>query len=157
VKALTWSAIATWLPIVISIVSLAISIWFGVIRPSRQAKAANPTAQLDLLNYETKSVSRQEVRVVVTNSGPSTMENVTVEVFDGDGQDLAEAEPGDITDLWPKMPVSYLHTGQSLYLTLNLSYGSRDPKAAVIRWRDGRDGEQSRRFELSYNRVAEQV
>lgn len=147
----TLNAIAAWVALGIS----GVSFWFSVIRPSRQAKTANPTAQLDLLSYESQSDPRQEVRVVITNGGPATMENVTVEVFDGDGQDLAEAEPGDITALWPKMPVSYLHVGQSLPLTLNLSYGSRDPKAAVIRWRDGRDGEQSRHFDLSYNRVVE--
>src|SRR5512132_1665853 len=61
VKASTWSAIATWLPIGISLISLVISIWFGVIRSSRQAKAANPTAQADLLNYETKSGWHEEV------------------------------------------------------------------------------------------------
>jgi hypothetical protein len=148
----TLNVIAAWAGLAIS----AVTFWLGVVRPSRQAKAANPTAQLDLLNYESKSGRHPEVRVVITNGGPATMENVTVEVFDGDGQDFAEAEPGDITDLWPKMPVRQLHVGQSLYLTMNLSYGSRDPKAAVVKWHDGR-GEQSRRFELSYNRVAEQV
>jgi hypothetical protein len=157
VKATTWSAIEAWLPIVISLISLALSaiaVWFGAIRPSRQAKAANPTAQLDLLSYETKSGWHEEVRVVVTNSGPATMENVTVEVFDGDDKGLI---PADVTALWPKMPVSYLDPGQSLPLTLSPSLGTRDVRAAEVRWRDGRDDEQSRRFELSYNRVAEQV
>jgi hypothetical protein len=149
----TLNVIAAWAGLGIS----AVTFWFAVIRPSRQAKAANPTAQLDLLNYETKSGWHEEVRMVVTNAGPATMENVTVVAFDGDGMDLTEAEPGDITALWPKMPVSHLHVGQSLPLTLSPSLGTPDPKAAVIRWRDGRDDEQSRRFELTYNRVAEQV
>jgi hypothetical protein len=167
VKATTWSAIATWLPIVISLISLAISaiaVWFGAIRPSRQAKAASPTAQLDLLSYESKSGWHEEVRVVITNGGPATMENVTVKVYDGNGNDLAEAEPditalwpeSDVTAPWPKMPVQ-LHAGQSLYLTLNRSLATPDARAAEVWWRDGRDGEQSRRFVLSYNRVAEQV
>jgi hypothetical protein len=149
----TLNVIAAWAALGIS----AVTFWLSVIRPWRQAKAASPTAQLDLLSYQSKSGWHEEVRVVITNGGPATMENVTVEVFDGDGQDLAEAEPGDITALWPKMPLSELHVGQSLPLTVSLSYGSRDPKSAVIRWRDGRDGEQSRRFELSYNRVAQEV
>jgi hypothetical protein len=149
----TLNVIAAWAALGIS----AVSLWLGVVRPSRQAKAANPTAQLDLLNYQTESGWRKEVRVVVTNGGPATMENVTVVAFDGDGMDLAEAEPGDLTALWPKMPISHLHVGQSLPLTVSLSYGSRDPKAAVVKWRDGRDDEQSRRFELTYNRVAQQV
>jgi hypothetical protein len=84
------------------------------------------------------------------------MENVTVEVFDTDDQNLALAE-ADITALWPEMPVRYLHAGQSLYLTLNRSIVTRDPRAAEISWRDGRDGEQSRRFDLSYNRLVERV
>jgi hypothetical protein len=61
----------------------------------------------------------------------------------------------DVTALWPKMPVSHLHLGQSLPLTLSPSLGTRDPRAAVVKWRDGRDGEQLRRFDLSYNRVAQ--
>ena len=149
----TLNVIAAWAGLGIS----AVTFWLGVIRPRRQAKAADPTAQLDLLNYKTKSGWHEEVRVVITNGGLATMENVTVKAYDGDDNDLAEAEPGDITALWPKMPVRYLHTGQSLYLTMNPSLATPDPKAAEVRWRDGRDGEQSRRFELSYNRVAEQV
>ena len=155
----TLDAIAPWVALGIS----GVSLWFSVIHPSRQAKIANPTAQLDLLSYEldlqsyeSKSGKSQEVRVVITNSGPATMENVTVEVFDTDDQNMAVAEP-DIGALWPKMPMRYLHMGQSLPLTLNLSLGSRDPRAAEVRWRDGRDGEQSRHFVLSYNRVVERV
>jgi hypothetical protein len=156
VNSSTWSVIATWFPIAISVISLVFTVWFSVIRPSRQAKTANPTAQLDLLSYESKSGWNEEVRVVITNGGPATMEDVTVEVFDGDDENLAVEVP-DVKDLWPKMPVSFLHVGQSLPLTLSLSYGSRDPRMAEVRWRDGRDDEQSRRFVLSYNRVAEPV
>jgi hypothetical protein len=43
--------------------------------------------------------------------------------------------------------------GQSLPLALNLAPGSRDPRAAEIRWRDGRDGEQSRHFVLLSCRI----
>jgi hypothetical protein len=90
------------------------------------------------------------MRLVITNGGPATMENVTVKVLNGDNMSLA---PDDVTALWPKMPVKYLHVGQSLALTLSPSLGTRDPGAAVVKWSDRRDDEQSRRFDLSYNRV----
>jgi hypothetical protein len=148
VKAATWSVVTTSLAVVISLVNL----WFGVIRPWWRGRAASPAAQLDLLRFPADSGWQQEVRVVVTNHGPAVMEKVDVQVFDTDGQSLALAEP-DVTALWPKMPIEKLHVGQSLYLTLNQSMATRDARSALVRWEDGKSGEQSRWIGLSYNRV----
>jgi hypothetical protein len=48
------------------------------------------------------------------------------------------------------MPFQVLHCGQPLYLTLNLA--TRTACTALIQWRDGRAGNQSRLMGLSYNR-----
>jgi hypothetical protein len=148
VKAATWSVIAAWVALGIGLINL----WFGVVRPWWRGRAASPAAQLDLLRYPKDSGWQNELRVLVTNHGPAVMEKVDVQVYDVDGQSLAVAEP-DVTALWPKMPVERLHVGQSLYLTLNQSMATRDVRSTLVRWRDGRRGEQSRWVSLSYNRV----
>jgi hypothetical protein len=148
VKASTWSAFAAWVALVIGLINL----WFGVIRPWWRSRKASPAAKLDLLSYPANSGWKEEVRVVVTNHGSAVMEKVSVQVFDGDGQSLALTEP-DVTALWPTMPVEKLHVGHSLYLTLNQSIATRDPRGAEMKWRDGRRGEQSLWVSLSYNRV----
>jgi hypothetical protein len=64
----TSSVIATWLPISISLVSLVITLWFSVIRPSRQAKVANPLVQLDLQSYESRSGWHDDVQVILADA-----------------------------------------------------------------------------------------
>ena len=148
-KAPAWSALAAWVALGISIANL----WYSVVRAWLRERKASPGVQLDLLNFQTKSGWSDEVRVVVTNHGPALMRKVEVQVFDEDGASLAIAEP-DVTALWPKMPVEYLHRDQALYLTLNRSMGTRTARGALIRWHDGRKGEQSVWTSLSYHRVA---
>jgi hypothetical protein len=80
------------------------SMWFSVIVPRWQGRKASLAAQLDLLNFQTPSGPKEEVRVVVTNHGPALMQKIEVQLFDNDGESLTIAET-DITALWPKMPV----------------------------------------------------
>ena len=80
------------------------------------------------------------------------MKKVNVNVFDGDGEPLT-ATDSEVKALWPSMPIEHLHTGQSLYLTLNLSQGTPPTRSAEIQWKDGRVRRQSRQVNLSYNRV----
>ena len=148
VKAPAWSALAAWVALGISIANL----WYSVVRAWLRERKASPGVQLDLFSYETKSGWHDEVRVVVTNHGPALMRQVEVQVFDEDGQSLALAD-ADVTALWPKMPVEYLHKDQALYLTLSLGLSTRDPRSALIRWHDGRKGEQSVSASLSYHRI----
>jgi hypothetical protein len=128
VKAPAWSALAAWVALGISLASL----WYSVIRAWLRERKASPAADLDLLHYQTRAGWNEEVRVVVTNRGPALMRAVEVQVFDEDGKSLAMAEP-DVTALWPKMPVEYLHPGQSLYLTLNRSKKTRTARGALTR------------------------
>jgi hypothetical protein len=128
------------------------SMWFSVIVPRWQGRKASLAAQLDLLNFQTPSGPKEEVRVVVTNHGPALMQKIEVQLFDNDGESLTIAET-DITALWPKMPVERLQVGQSLFLTLNDSPGTRTATGALIRWRDNRTGEQEQWASLSYHRV----
>jgi hypothetical protein len=148
VKAPVLSALAAWVALGISHANL----WYSVVRAWLRERKANPAAQLDLLHYQTGSGWNEEIRVVATNHRPARMRRVEVQVFDEAGTSLAIAEP-DVTALWPKMPVEYLHAGQALYLTLNRSVATRDARGALIRARDDRNGEQSRWAGLSYNRV----
>ncbi|MFI7158638.1 hypothetical protein [Micromonospora chalcea] len=147
-KAPVWSALAAWVALGISIANL----WYSVIRLWWRERKATPSARLDLFDYHNKSGWHEEVRVVVTNHGPADMKKVEVQLFDGDGTSLEVREPS-ISVLWPKMPLGLLHPGDALYLTLNLSGATRDPKAALIRWEDGRRSQQSRWIWLSYHRV----
>jgi hypothetical protein len=119
VQASAWSAAAAWCALLISFVNL----WYSVIRVWWRNRRASPAAQLDLLSYQSKGEWKEDERVVVTNHGPHVVKNVNVEVFDGDGQPLT-ATDSEVKALWPSMPVERLHTGQSLYLTLNLSQGT---------------------------------
>jgi hypothetical protein len=148
VRASGWSALAAWVALGIGLANL----WYSVIRVWWRSRKASPAAQLDLLHFPTKSAWQEEVRVVVTNHGPAVMRKTEVQVFDEDGNSLAKSEP-DVTALWPKMPIEYLHVGQSLYLTLNRSLATRDARGTLIRWHDNRKAEQSRWVGLSYNRV----
>jgi hypothetical protein len=149
VKAPAWSALAAWAALGIGVANL----WYSVVRAWLRERKASPGVQLDLLNFQTRLGWNDEVRVVVTNHGPALMRKVEVEVFDEDGGSLAIAEP-DLTALWPKMPVEYLHKDQALYLTLNRSHETRTARGALMRWHDGRRGAQSVWASLSYHRVA---
>lgn len=147
-KAPAWSALAAWVALGISLANL----WYSVVRAWLRERKASPGVQLDLLNFQTKSGWDDEVRVVVTNHGPAVMRKVEVQVFDEAGTSLALTEP-DVTALWPKMPVDYLHRDQSLYLTLNRSGETRTARSALLRWHDRRTGEQSVWASLSHHRV----
>ena len=143
-----WSALAAWIALAIALANL----WYSVIRVWLKDRRASPAAQLDLFDYQTKSGWHQETRVVVTNHGPALMKKVEVQIFDGDGKSLELTEPS-ISVLWPKMPFQQIHSGQSLYLTLSTSLESRDPRGALVCWRDGRRTQQSEWIGLSYNRL----
>lgn len=148
VKAPVWSALAAWVALVISVANL----WYSVVRVWWRERKASPSARLDLFDYHNKSGWHEEVRVVVTNHGPADMKKVEVQLFDDDGTSLELGDPS-VSALWPRMPLGWLHPEESLYLTLNRSLGTRDPRAALIRWDDGRRSQQSRWVWLSYRRV----
>ncbi|GAA2639231.1 hypothetical protein GCM10010399_85800 [Dactylosporangium fulvum] len=148
-KAPGWSALAAWVALAISLVN----VWYSVVRLWLKERKASPSADLELLHYVSANGPTEEVRVVITNHGPATMRRVDVQVFDEDGQSLELADES-VSALWPKMPIELLHVGQSLYLTLDMALGTRDPRAVLIRWQDGRRPGQSRWSALSYNRRA---
>jgi hypothetical protein len=145
VEASAWSAAAAWCALIISLANF----WYSVIRVWWRNRRASPAAQLDLLSYQAHGKWKEEERVVVTNHGPHVMESVKVEVFGGARQSLGPS----VAALWPSMPIERLHTGQSLYLTLNLSPGAPPTRSAEIAWKDGRRSRQWQRVNLSYNRV----
>jgi hypothetical protein len=99
VKAQGWSTVAAWVALAIGVGNL----WFSVIRVLWKERRASPSAQLDLFNYQNRNGWHEEVRVVVTNHGPASMEQVEVQLFDEDGQSLQLSE-ASVSGLWPKMP-----------------------------------------------------
>jgi hypothetical protein len=147
VKATTWSALAAWVALAIGIANL----WYTVLRHWWRERKARPAAELELLNYQSKSGMNEEVRLVVTNLGPAKMKAVEVQVFDDAGTSLEVTEPS-VSSLWPKMPVQWLHAGQTIYLTLNRSAATKQAKGTLIRWHDGRKAQQSEWIWLSYHR-----
>ncbi|PRY17714.1 hypothetical protein CLV70_14916 [Pseudosporangium ferrugineum] len=80
------------------------------------------------------------------------MRTVDVQTFDEDGRSLDLTDPV-VSALWPRMPITRLHNGQSLYLTLNRSIETPRAVSALIRWHDGRSDQQIRSVDLSYHRV----
>jgi hypothetical protein len=145
VKSSGWSTLAAWIALGIGLVNL----WYGVIRPWWRTRAASPSAQLELLSYQTGSRWQGEERLVVTNHGPAIMHQVDVEAFDRDGKPVAAYA----TVRWPRMPFEHLHVGQSLYLQLDPGINDLETGGAEIRWHDGRKAQQSRRIGLTHNRV----
>ncbi|MFI5935941.1 hypothetical protein [Actinoplanes sp. NPDC051494] len=145
-KAPAMSALAAWVALVIGLVNL----WYSVGRAYFRERKASPAAQLDLLDFQTKTGWTTDVRIVITSHGPAVKQKVDVQAFDGDGMSLELTDP-DVSALWPRMPFNRLHNGQSPYLTLSRGIETRDPSARSF---DGTTGAPDSRPAQSTCRTA---